>query len=59
LNIIAKYCKQFEEFIEGRFVKDTASEFKGGSRLNVIFYDIYTKSIRDIDPFDVLTDEDI
>lgn len=24
LQVIAKYCKQFEEFIDGRFVKDTA-----------------------------------
>jgi len=32
---------------------------KGGSRLNYIFYDVYTKAINDIDPFDVLTDEDI
>ena len=59
LNIIAKYCKQFDEFIEGRFVKDTACELKGGSRLNYIFYDVYTTAIRDIDPFDALTDADI
>ena len=59
LNIIAKYCKQFEEFIDGKFVKDTASELKGGSRLNYIFYDAYTQAVRDIDPFDALTDEDI
>ena len=59
LNIIAKYCKQFEEFIDGKFVKDTASELKGGSRLSYIFYDVYTQAVRDIDPFDALTDEDI
>ena len=59
LNIIAKYSKQFEEFIEGKFVKDTAYELKGGSRLNYIFYDVFTKAISDIDPFDALTDDDI
>lgn len=59
LNIIAKYCKQLEEFVDGKFVKDTASELKGGSRLNYIFYDVYTQAIRNIDPFDALTDEDI
>jgi len=32
---------------------------KGGSRLNYIFYDVYTKAINNIDPFDVLTDADI
>jgi dynamin 1-like protein len=32
---------------------------KGGSRLNYIFYDVYTEAIRNIDPFDALTDDDI
>jgi dynamin 1-like protein len=59
LNIIAKYAKQFDEFIEGKFVKDTASELKGGSRLNYIFYEVFTKAIKKIDPFDSLSDDDI
>ncbi len=59
LNVIAKYTKQYEEFIDGKFVKDTACELKGGSRLNYIFYDVYTEAIRNIDPFDALTDDDI
>lgn len=45
--------------MEGRFVKDTAVELKGGSRLNYIFYDNYTVAISNIDPFDALTDDDI
>ena len=45
--------------MDGRFVKDTASEMKGGSRLNFIFYENYTSSIGNIDPFDALTDDDI
>jgi dynamin 1-like protein len=32
---------------------------KGGSRLNYIFYEVYTKAILNIDPFDQLSDEDI
>ena len=59
LNIIAKYAKQYEEYIEGKFVKDTAYELKGGSRLNYIFYDVYSPALRNIDPFDALTDSDI
>lgn len=31
----------------------------GGSRLNYIFFEVYTKSISDIDPFDALSNEDI
>lgn len=59
LNIIAKYSASYAEFLEGRFVKDTAAELKGGSRLNYIFYENYTVAISNIDPFDALTDDDI
>ena len=59
LNIIARYSKQYEEYIEGKFVKDTTHELKGGSRLNYIFYDVFCPNIRAVDPFDALTDEDI
>jgi replication fork clamp-binding protein CrfC len=59
LNIIAKYAAAYAEFLEGRFVKDTASELKGGSRLNYIFYENYTVAISNIDPFDALTDDDV
>ena len=57
LNIIAKYSSSFSEFLEGKFVKDTAVEFKGGSRLNHIFFQIFTVMIQNIDPFDALTDD--
>ena len=59
LDVIAKYAGQYAEFLEGRFVKDTASHLKGGSRLNYIFFENYTKAISEIDPFDALSDEDI
>lgn len=59
MNVIAKYARAFEEFLEGKFVKDTACELKGASRINYIFYDVYSKAIKDIDPFDALTDDDI
>jgi dynamin 1-like protein len=59
LNIIAKFAAAYSEFLEGRFVKDTAVELKGGSRLNYIFYENYTVAISNIDPFDALTDDDI
>jgi len=59
LNIIAKYSSSFSEFLEGKFVKDTAVEYKGGSRLNYIFFQIFTVTIQNIDPFDALTDDDL
>lgn len=57
--MISKYMKQYAEYVDGKFVKDAASELKGGSRLNYIFYDVFTVEIKNIDPFDVLTDNDI
>jgi dynamin 1-like protein len=59
LTIIAKYSRCFGDLLEGKFVKDTAIEMLGGSRINHIFYEIYTKEILKIDPFDALTDDDI
>jgi dynamin 1-like protein len=40
-------------------VKDTATEMLGGSRVNHIFYELFTKEILRIDPFDALSDDDI
>jgi dynamin 1-like protein len=59
LNVIAKYSAAFSEFLEGRFVKDTASELKGGSRLNYIFFENFNATINNIDPFDALSNDDI
>jgi dynamin 1-like protein len=59
LNVIAKYAAAYGEFLDGRFVKDTASELKGGSRLNFIFHEVYNSAIDNIDPFDALTNDDI
>jgi hypothetical protein len=52
LNVIAKFSSMYSEFIEGKFVKETASELMGGSRINYIFYDVFNKALLDIDPFD-------
>ena len=59
LNVIAKYSAAYAEFLEGRFVKDTASELKGGSRLNYIFFENFNSAINNIDPFDALSNDDI
>jgi dynamin 1-like protein len=59
LNVIAKFATAYGEFIEGRFVKETARELMGGSRLNFIFYEVFNKTLLKVDPFDALTDEDL
>lgn len=59
LHVIAKFANQYGEFIEGKFVKETAKELLGGSRLNHIFYEVFNKILNGIDPFDALSDEDL
>lgn len=45
LNAITNYAAAYSEYIEGRFVKETATELIGGSRISYIFYDVFNKSI--------------
>jgi dynamin 1-like protein len=59
LNIIAKYSTAYSEFVDGKFVKETASELMGGSRLSYIFYEVYNKTLMSVDPFDSLSDDDL
>jgi dynamin 1-like protein len=58
-NVLAKFANSYGEFIEGKFVKETASELIGGSRLSYIFYEVFNKALINVDPFDSLTDEDL
>lgn len=51
LNLINKFTNSYGDMIEGKFVKESAVECFGGSRINYIFHSIFVKSIRDIDPF--------
>lgn len=59
MNIIAKFSSSYAEFIEGKFVKETASQLMGGSRLQYIFYEVFNKALNEIDPFEHLSDADI
>jgi dynamin 1-like protein len=51
LNLINKFTNSYGEMIEGKFVKESAVECFGGSRINYIFHNIFVKSVKDIDPF--------
>ncbi len=59
LHVIAKFATAYGEFLDGRFVKETARELMGGSRLNYIFYEVFNKTLLKVDPFDALSDEDL
>ncbi len=45
LNVIAKFSTAYAEYIDGRFVKETARELIGGSRLSHIFFEVFTKTL--------------
>jgi dynamin 1-like protein len=51
LNLINKFTASYGDMIEGKFVKESAVECFGGSRINYIFHTIFVKSIKDVDPF--------
>jgi dynamin 1-like protein len=59
LNLINKFTNSYGEMIEGKFVKESAIECLGGSRINYIFHSIFVKSIKEINPFQYLTERDI
>ena len=59
LNLISKFVSSYCDMIDGRFVKESAMEYLGGSRINHIFTGIFTKTLEGIDPFDALSDDDI
>jgi hypothetical protein len=44
------FSTAYGEFIEGRFVKETARELMGGSRLNYIFFEVFNKTLNNIEP---------
>ncbi len=57
--MVAKFSSAYAEFVDGRFVRETAKELMGGSRLNYIFYEVFNKTLLKVDPFDRLSDEDL
>lgn len=59
LNLITKFTNAYADMIEGKFVKESAVECLGGSRINYIFHNIFVKSIKEINPLQYLSDQDI
>lgn len=50
LALINRFTNAYGDMIEGKFVKESAIECLGGSRINYIFHNIFIKTVRDIDP---------
>jgi len=45
LSLINRFINAYGDKLEGRFVKESAVEMKGGSRINYIFHDIFRRVI--------------
>lgn len=45
LSLINRFINAYSDKLEGRFVKESAVEIQGGSRINYIFHDIFKKVI--------------
>ena len=56
LNMINKFTSSYSDMIEGKFVRESAMECLGGSRINFIFHEIFVKAINSINPLQYLTD---
>ena len=59
LTLVSKYTHTYNEMIDGNFVSDCSKYFIGGARINYIFQEIFKIDINNINPFDILSDEDI
>jgi len=56
LALINKFINAYGDKLEGRFVKESAVELSGGSRINYIFHELFRKVVGSIDPFEHLTE---
>lgn len=62
LTLLSKFANNFADALEGRHRSLTGiemNELYGGARINYIFNEIFSKSLKNIDPFDHLSDDDI
>jgi dynamin 1-like protein len=64
LQILSKFARSFDNSIEGRGAGSGActvemDELCGGARISYIFNDIFGKSLKQLSPFEGLSDDDI
>ncbi|XP_061363778.1 dynamin-related protein 3A-like isoform X1 [Gastrolobium bilobum] len=59
LNILSKYSEAFSSIVEGNNEEMSTSELSGGARIHYIFQSIFVRSLEEVDPCEVLTDDDI
>ena len=45
--------------IRGKYIKSLNEELLGGARINYILFEIFRLSMSNMDPFDIIKDDDI
>eukprot|EP00160_Parvularia_atlantis_P014272 Unigene3449_Nuclearia_a/m.10557 Unigene3449_Nuclearia_a/g.10557 ORF Unigene3449_Nuclearia_a/g.10557 Unigene3449_Nuclearia_a/m.10557 type:complete len:546 (+) Unigene3449_Nuclearia_a:162-1799(+) len=59
LSIITDFSNDFRTILDGYNDNLSSAELSGGARISFVFHQIFAGGIRDIDPFDTLSDSDI
>jgi len=59
LSIITDFTNDFRTTLDGYNDNLSSAELSGGARISFVFHQIFAGGIRDIDPFDTLSDSDI
>lgn len=59
LSVISKFCTQFNDMITGKNCVSKTGEIVGGARINHLFNEVFRNKINSVNPFSILTDQDI
>jgi vacuolar protein sorting-associated protein 1 len=59
LSIINEFATDFRNILDGLSQDISTSELNGGARISFIFYEIFDKAVRAMDPFEKISDGDI
>jgi dynamin 1-like protein len=59
LSIISKFCTNFNDLITGKNCISKSGEIFGGARINYVFNEVFRNKINSVNPFAVLSDQDI
>lgn len=59
LTLISKFSYAYKDMLEGKYISFTSDELIGGSRIIYVFNEIYRKTVQKMNPFDILSDDDI
>ena len=59
LHLITRFIEEYNNKLDGNFVRDITSECLAGARINFIVHKIFKNAIMKVDPFENLTEQDI